>query len=101
MKEQVISADGALTISLSETLSFEDHERFRDILDSIKSTQLNKCIFDLNRLESIDSAGLGMLMIAFETAEESNLDFSLYKPQGQVKKLLEISDFSQVMRIVS
>ncbi len=99
MKETITNSDGTITISLSEKLSFEDHNRFREILASLDNPELKKCVIDLSSLETIDSAGLGMLMIAYETAEKSRLDFSLSRPQGQVQKLLEISDFSQVMKI--
>lgn len=99
MKENTIKENGQITIQISETLSFEDHDNFRGLLDQLQSSGCKKCVIDLNQLSSIDSAGLGMLMIAFETAEKAGLDFLINKPQGQVKRLLEISEFEKVMSI--
>ena len=84
---------------MSERLTFEDHDNFRDILKNIKDATQSHCAMDLSQLKAVDSAGLGMLMIAFETAEKNNLDFSLVSPNGQVKRLLEISEFDKVMTI--
>ncbi|OUR76735.1 hypothetical protein A9Q83_13275 [Alphaproteobacteria bacterium 46_93_T64] len=101
MKDSVTTTDSSLTISLSEKLTFEDHTNFRELLKLINNDIHRNCSIDLRGLEAIDSAGLGMLMIAFETAEKFGMSFNLYKPVGQVKRLLEISDFEKVMSIVS
>ncbi|MBE7637718.1 STAS domain-containing protein [Sneathiella sp. P13V-1] len=99
MKSTTSTTNGGLTIALSERLTFEDHDAFREILNSIKSTDQNQCALDLSQLKAVDSAGLGMLMIAFETAEKNNIKFALVSPNGQVKRLLEISEFDKVMTI--
>jgi HptB-dependent secretion and biofilm anti anti-sigma factor len=100
MKDSISAMDGNLTISLAEKLTFEDHENFRDLLRLISEGDHRSCIVDLSNLHAIDSAGLGMLMIAFETAEKQGLNFSLSKPTGQVERLLEISEFNKVMPII-
>ena len=62
--------DGELMkVAFSEKLTFEDHDHFRQLLDNISSSNSKRCEFDLSALESIDSAGLGMLMIAHERSE--------------------------------
>ncbi len=99
MKDSVTTTDGRLTIALSEKLTFEDHNNFRELLKLVNSNEHRSCTIDLKDLETIDSAGLGMLMIAFETAEKAGMQFQLAKPQGQVEKLLEISEFDKVMSI--
>ncbi len=100
MKDSISTADGCLTIALSEKLTFEDHNDFRELLKLINNNDHRSCTIDLKDLDTIDSAGLGMLMIAFETAEKAGTKFELAKPQGQVEKLLEISEFDKVMTIV-
>lgn len=100
MKDSVTTADGQLTISLSEKLTFEDHNNFRELLKLVTGSEHRSCTIDLKNLDTIDSAGLGMLMIAFETAEKAGMNFQLSKPQGQVEKLLEISEFDKVMNII-
>ncbi len=99
MQHSIDTDSGAITISLAEKLSFEDHDKFRDPLKIFESKEYKSCSVNLQQLSAIDSAGLGMLMIAFETAEKNGINFQLAKPQGQVKRLLEISQFDKVMTI--
>ena len=99
MKSTTSTTNSELNIALSERLTFEDHDAFREILNSIKNAEQTHCSLNLSELKAIDSAGLGMLMIAFETAEKNNVKFSLVSPNGQVKRLLEISEFDKVMTI--
>ncbi|MFT6557601.1 STAS domain-containing protein [Sneathiella sp.] len=99
MKEQIKKSDGILEIIISEKLTFEDHNKFRELLKMVNKDQQSQCQINLKHLESIDSAGLGMLMIAFETAEKEGVGFEIRSPTGQVKRLLEISQFDRVMTI--
>ncbi len=99
MQHSIDTGNGVITISLAEKLSFEDHDKFRELLTAFESKEYKNCSINLQQLSAIDSAGLGMLMIAFETAEKNGLSFQLLKPQGQVKRLLEISQFDKVMPI--
>ena len=89
-----------MKISLSEKLTFEDHDGFRDLLESVTASASKRCVFDLSDLQSIDSAGLGMLMIAHETSERDDWKLVLSGPKGQVGKMLELTEFDKVMSIV-
>ena len=53
-----------VVVRLSEALIFEDHERFREVLGELSKTKCKRCVLDLSSVTSVDSAGLGMLMIA-------------------------------------
>lgn len=99
MKDSVSTTNGQLTISIADKLTFEDHNDFRELLKLMTANDHNSCIIDLHGLQTIDSAGLGMLMIACETAEKAGINFMLSRPVGQVERLLEISEFNKVMRI--
>jgi anti-anti-sigma factor len=56
-------------------------------------------ILDLANLEFVDSAGIGMLLIARE--ELSNLDkqFILRKAGGQVKRVLTVAQLGKLITI--
>ncbi|WP_169569001.1 STAS domain-containing protein [Sneathiella limimaris] len=100
MKPVVTSDNTTLNIALTEKLSFEDHNSFRELLDLLNDKKYKSCLIDLSGLESIDSAGLGMLMIARETADKTGAKLQLLKPAGQVKRLLEISEIDKIITIV-
>ncbi len=99
MQTNIRTDNNELQIVLSDRLTFEDHEAFRDVIMAIKKNEQATCSIDLASLTAIDSAGLGMLMIAFETSEKVSKPFKIKRANGQVKRLLEISEFEKVMTI--
>jgi len=101
MQDSISTSNGSVTITIADKLTFEDHDNFRSLLKVIESEENNSCTINLKDLNTIDSAGLGMLMIAFEAAEKTGTSFQIHQPDGQVKRLLEISEFDKVMTIVS
>ncbi len=86
-------------ITLSGRLTFQDNEAFREILGSFKEEGPDSCSFDLVDLEFIDSAGLGMLLLVKDAAESSNLSVTLSHPRGQVKQMLEITRFHELIEV--
>lgn len=99
MNHRSAQMDGALTIRLSGHFTFEDHGVFRDLLKEISSSGCKQCALDICELKSIDSAGLGMLMIAYDTSVQEHWNFVITRPRGQVKRLLEITDFAKIISI--
>ena len=88
-----------VVVRLSEALIFEDHERFREVLGELSKTKCKRCVLDLSSVTSVDSAGLGMLMIAYQDSRQRRYDLVLQGPTGQVKRLLQITDLGKVVRI--
>jgi anti-anti-sigma factor len=56
-------------------------------------------VIDLKDLDWIDSAGLGMLLLARETAAKNNLQLVLRAPQGDVKSLLKLGRFETLFDV--
>ena len=100
MQSKILIKDGQARVELSDKLTFEDHSAFRNLLSTVAGGGARECVFDLQHLTSIDSAGLGMLMIAHETAESEGWNMALHRPQGQVKRMLEVTEFGKVISIV-
>ncbi len=79
-----------LVFNISGDLQFEDHEKFGQILKSISDNRPSSCIFDLENMTSFDSAGIGMLMIAYQHSTKESWRMTVRNPIRQVRKLLEI-----------
>jgi HptB-dependent secretion and biofilm anti anti-sigma factor len=47
----------------------------------------------------VDSAGLGMFIIAAETAKKAGLSLTLRSPSGHVRKLIELSKMDKLLSI--
>ena len=91
--------DAALEVRLKERMTFSDNGTFRTLLDDIVKAGAKKCVFDLSGLESIDSAGLGMFVIALDQGKKHGWTLALRSPKGQVKSLLELAKFSKLVTI--
>lgn len=99
MQHNITYGDGEVIVQMEPKLKFEDHNAFREIMTTLEQSDRKRRVFDLSKLESIDSAGLGMIMIAFQSSQKQNCAMVLRHPQGQVKRLLEITDLGKVIEI--
>lgn len=99
MRLETIRQDTTLQVRFQDRMSFSDHGLFRDMLTNIRKAAPKTCIFDLSELVSVDSAGLGMLIIAHEASKKEGWALTLQKPQPHVMKLLELSCFDKILTI--
>ena len=88
-------------VVLTDRISFADHEEFRKLISEAGSSGASNWVFDLEGLESIDSAGLGMFMIAKDEARKGGWDILLRSPKGPVKTIMELSKFDKLFTIQS
>ncbi len=91
--------DVSATATLTGEFTFADHGVFRTMIGKLVKAKDPTCVLDLSRLEFIDSAGLGMLLIARDEAKKANHALVLRHPTGQVKRMLEISKFGTQLTI--
>lgn len=99
MRQAVIQRGNDVEIRLSGTLTMDDHVEFRSLLSDVSRRQPKHCAVDLSELDSIDSAGIGMLLIASEEAKKSSWTFSIDNPVGHVRRVLELADLAKIVTI--
>ena len=85
---------------MSDELSFADHGTFQSAIKELIAAARKLCIMDLRGLTSVDSAGLGMFMIAHEECEKANTSLVLRGATGQVQRMLELARFETILKIV-
>ena len=88
-------------ISFLGKFSFTDNDAVRKLINEFKASGCTQCLVQLDRLEEIDSAGLGMLILIHEAVKEDGKSAVFVGPTGQVQKMLEISKFAEVITIRS
>ena len=86
-------------VFLSGELTFTDHVAFREIMKRLIASQDQKIVIDLSKLEFIDSAGLGMLLIARDEAVKANRTLTLNRPQAQVERMFAVTKFGTLFNI--
>ena len=96
--ETTVTAD-VFEAKLIDQMLFSDHRTFRALLTEISQSGVKKCIFNLARLTSIDSSGLGMFMVALDEARKGRWTLTIKSPQGPVKSLLVLGRFDKLLNI--
>lgn len=88
-------------IKLSGELTFSSYKEFQEVIKSATVSGKKACIINLEELQSIDSAGIGMLLFANDETKQTEIDLSLRSPQGPVKTVLEGTKIDEVIPIVA
>lgn len=99
MDYQIVYHEQACHVTFSNRLTFADHETFRRLLSEALQHGVKRLVFNLQNLTFIDSAGLGMFLIAVEEAAKLNAVVELENPRGHVAKILQLTNFNTHLTI--
>lgn len=80
-------------------LTFETYPTMRTALDSLLRHRTDRHVLDVSALTHIDSAGLGMLLIAHNEMQRANRTLVLRAACGQVRRVLEVTRMKRIMTI--
>lgn len=97
MNYTVLDNAGAREVSLDGQLTFDANDDFRIIIDAMEKDGVEACTLDLAQVSFIDSAGLGLLVLANNAATRRNIRLTMRHPQGQVREMIEISEFHTII----
>jgi anti-anti-sigma factor len=86
-------------LTMAGRFTFADHVPFRSVLEEIIKPEVEQVQFDVDALEFIDSAAMGMLLLALEEAEKHHKSITIKGAQGQVKKMLHVARFDSLFTI--
>lgn len=99
MKYRLDTQPDQTRIQLSGTLSFQDHLDFRRMVDEVMATKPRKVTVDLDELSTIDSAGLGLLVILNGKMKETGGSVTLSRPNEAISRLLTVVQFEKLCTI--
>lgn len=91
-KKVVITVSGSMT--LGSPLKVLDAQ-----LQNLVSNGVNTIVFDLTDVDFIDSAGLGLLMLAHGLLEKENTMLRLCGAQARVRALLKMTKTDSLLHI--
>jgi len=92
--------DDIFEAKLSQKITFSDLESFREIVGKMVDSCLSSNIVDLSEVEFIDSAGLGMLLLARDEISRTSSNLTIRSPKGQVQRMFNVARFDQMFDIV-
>lgn len=87
-------------IRLSGKLTFLNGSEFHNHLNEILRREATAILIHLDELTFMDSAGLGMLMIAHKECNQRDIPLTIYHPNGDVKILLQMTKSYERFNIV-
>jgi len=99
MQYQIDIKDEILEAKLSEKITFSDLDGFREMISRMVDSKSDNNIMDLSNVEFIDSAGLGMLLLARDEISRISSHLTLKSPQGQVRRMFDVACFERMFDI--
>jgi anti-anti-sigma factor len=100
LEYRIIAGDGGKSVvECSGRLTFSNSTAFMRITEELKAADGKSWVLDLSRLEFIDSAGLGMLLMARDVLGDHKGRLTLKGAQGQVAKALNLARFDELIQV--
>lgn len=96
MNYKTVDNQDSKEIFFSGSFTFRDHDSFFEIISLIKSKKVHKIIFNLTDCDFIDSAALGMFVIAHDEASSHGVRLSIKGVQGKVKDVMYAARFDSL-----
>lgn len=88
------------SIHLSGDLVFASHPQWRQMLRQMPAPGPNDRVrLDMTAIRQLDAAGLGLLLITHDDLKAQGASLTLAGPQGQVRRVLEVSGFASMVEI--
>lgn len=87
------------TINLEGRFTFADHAGFRKVSREIIDGSCNFIEIDFAKVDSLDSAAQGMLLMAREVARSQGKSISLVNCGSETKHVLQLSSFDKLFEI--
>lgn len=100
MEYQIDITEDIFEATLSEKITFSDLDGFREMVKRMVASSSTSNVFNLSNVEFIDSAGLGMLLLARDEILKASSRLTLKAPQGQVLRMFNVARFDQMFEIV-
>ncbi len=96
--EYRIDKDGSdVTVVFTGDITFSENVSFRQILKELSESDIQNCTFNLENVGMVDSAGLGMFLIAKEQADTSGWKLTVSGAQGHVASMLKLTKLSDLL----
>lgn len=93
MNYKTVNLKDGVEVQLSGSFTFRDHDTFFEIVSMIKTGYNKNMVFDFSECDFLDSAALGMLVIAHDEAAAKEVSLSIKGAQGKVKDVLYAARF--------
>jgi len=91
---------GILVLTLAGRMDFHARQPFHQVIEHAKHSGVQQLILHLGGLSFVDSAGLGLLMVAHKSVTEAGIRLTLEVPEGSVMQILTLTNIGAIIPIV-
>ena len=93
--------DGSVVLRLSGHFDFNAYTEFKPYqVKALDTPGVKRIIVDMTKLDYLDSAALGTLLLLREKAMVRNIEVALRGAQGVVREIIDIAHFERMFRFV-
>ena len=100
MNYKTVAIKDGKEVIISGAFTFRDHETFFEVISLIKAAQDKKVVFNLTDCDFIDSAALGMFVIAHDEASSESVELAIKGAQGKVRDVMYAARFDSLYTFV-
>lgn len=95
------SDDGSVTLKLGGHFDFNAYSDFKPYqTQALDMPGIKQIILDMSKLDYLDSAALGTLLLLREKARDRNVEIVIRGANGVVREILEIAHFERMFRFI-
>ncbi|HSC69305.1 MAG TPA: STAS domain-containing protein [Cellvibrio sp.] len=88
-------------ITLPNRFDYSYHNEFqRQCIEHIDSLSVKEIVFDFSRVEYVDSAALGMMMMWHRRAVAANKRTSIKGAKGAAAQILEMANMQRIFQFI-
>lgn len=96
MNYKILTIKDGKEILFHGSFTFRDHGTFFEIVSLIKEAKDKKIVFNLSDCDFIDSAALGMFVIAHDEASSKEVQLTIKGVKGKVKDVMYAARFDSL-----
>ena len=96
MKYRIEDTTKGQEIVMDGSFTFRDHDTFFEIISLIKSSKDKRLTFNLAGCDFIDSAALGMFVIASDEASVKDMTLVIKAATGRIKDVMFAARFDNL-----
>ena len=96
MRYNIEPTSEGTVIHMEDSFTFRDHDPFFEIVSLFKTSKDKKIIFEMSGCDFIDSAALGMLVIASDEASAKDITLVIKAATGRVRDVMYAARFDNL-----
>ena len=89
----------SMNLVLEGRMDFNIRKSFQKSIEQAKLSKSRQIVLDVCQVSFIDSAGLGLIMLAHKTLKELDISLSLLVAEGAVMKVLTLANIGATIPI--